>query len=105
MHWWCIRVKADPHRVVALPHRIYLLLQQAAQHHDAAVAGRQVLFGMPGNGALADHSLVVAGNLAVLFFGQVFPQLAIQTRAHLGQLAHFTHTAHCIDAKAVVVNR
>ncbi|MNK84193.1 hypothetical protein D3C87_1040340 [compost metagenome] len=57
------------------------------------------------DGALAHLRLVVAGEGAVLGLAQLLPQLAVQARAHAGEIAGVFHPADGVDAKAVVVDR
>src|SRR5688500_4041612 len=60
------RVEAHPDRVAPGRERVELILQHAADHHDAAVALREVLLRVDRDRALPDLRLVVARMALVL---------------------------------------
>jgi hypothetical protein len=70
---------------------VELATQLGAYHRDAPIARGQILLGVQGDRALADHGLPVPGELAVLFLGELPPVLAV----HLG--AHPVEGVGCVD--------
>src|SRR5690242_1740630 len=83
-----VRIEGDPDRIAPGGERIELVLQHAADHHDAAVALREMLFGVDRDRALPDLRLVVAGMALVLLLGHVPPELAVELRAHAAEIAY-----------------
>ena len=82
-----VGIEADADRIAARRDGVDLALQQAPQHHDALVAGREVLVGMEGDRPLPDLRLPVARELLVLLLRQVGPELAVDARALGAELA------------------
>src|SRR4051812_32706951 len=83
----CIRIEAHADRIAAGSECIELVLQHAADHHDAAVAPPEMLLRMGGDGALPDLRLVVAGMTLVLLLAHLPPELAVELRAHAAKIA------------------
>ena len=97
--------KLTPAGSTARCDRIELALQQAAQHHDPLVAGRQMLVGMQGDRALPDLRLPVARELLMFFRREVRPELAVHARALGAQFAFAPDLAGHVDAEMGVIDR
>src|SRR5262245_3152944 len=91
--------------VAAGGQRLELVRQHAAEHHDAAIALAEMLFGMDGHRALADLGLIVARELLVLGLRHVPPELAVEFRAHPSDVAGIADATGDINAERGVVDR
>src|SRR5262249_19858326 len=76
-----VRLEDHAERVAPGPDGLDLLAEQAAEHHHAAVAGREALLRVQRDRALSYLRLVVVGHPLVLFFGQLGPPLADEADA------------------------
>src|SRR4029079_11319147 len=92
-------------RIAARCQGLELLAQHPPDHQDAAIALAEMLFRMQRHGALADLGLVVTGELLVLLFGNVPPELAVEFGAHPSDVAGIPDAPRDVDSKGRIVDR